>query len=132
MTLKELFKKDKKEVDTKEGEITYACRFYQPNVDILENDSEIVLYADIPGVNKEDVEVTVENNTLKLSAKIDPSEYRDLKPLYTEYGLGHFTREFKLGGKIDKDSIVANIDNGVLSLKLKKSQEVLPRRIEIH
>ncbi|MFN8370370.1 MAG: Hsp20/alpha crystallin family protein [Bacteriovoracaceae bacterium] len=128
MLFKDLMKKNKSE----NNKSTYECQIFEPGVDIFENQSEIILYADIPGIDKKNVNVTLENSLLKIDAKVDSDEYGNLKPLYTEYQIGHYHREFKIGESIDRDSIQASVENGVLTLKLKKSLESQPRRITVN
>jgi HSP20 family protein len=103
-----------------------------PNTDIFENEDALVIIMEIPGVEKKDVEVNLENYTLRVEARIDYSKYEGLEPLYAEYGVGHFARSFSLSNKVDKDKISADLDAGVLTLMLKKAQESMPRRIAIN
>lgn len=130
MLTKELETKGKKELQPK-GETTYACKVYQPDVDIFETDKEIVVLADMPGVGKNDMEIILDNHTLVLRGKVRPQDYSDLQPLYVEYNLGHFEREFHLTEVVDRENIQATMQDGVLGLRLKKSQKALPRKIEI-
>ena len=64
-------------------------------------------------------------------AKIDPSKYDGMEPLYTEYNVGHFSRSFTLSNKIDQQQISAKLEDGILTLILKKVKEATPRRISI-
>ena len=68
---------------------------------------------------------------LKVEAKIDPSKYDGMEPLYTEYNVGHFSRSFTLSNKIDRQQISAKLEDGVLTLILKKVKEATPRKISI-
>jgi HSP20 family protein len=68
---------------------------------------------------------------LHVEARLDLSKYEGMEPLYTEYNVGHFSRTFSLSQKIDQQQITAALDDGVLTLTLKKVQEAMPRRIEI-
>ena len=86
---------------------------------------------EIPGVEKKDVEINLENDSLRVEARIDYGKYEGLDPLYTEYNVGHFTRAFALSNQIDRAKIGAELDNGVLTLTLKKAKEAMPRRITI-
>lgn len=131
MSDKELEVKEKKEVQAK-GETTYSCKIYQPEADIFETENEIVLFADMPGISKEDIEITLEDDTLRLFGKVRPEAYEGLRPLYVEYHLGHFEREFHLGERVDQNNIQASMQDGVLGLRLKKAEKALPRKIEIH
>ena len=128
MLFKDLMKKNRSE----NNKSTYESQIFEPGVDIFENPSEILLYADIPGIDKKNVNVTLENSLLKIEASVDSNEYSGLKPLYTEYQVGHYHREFKIGESVDRDSIQASVENGVLALRLKKSQEAQARRITVN
>ena len=64
-------------------------------------------------------------------ARIDFTKYEGLEPLYTEYNIGHFARSFTLSNKIDQQQIGAQLDDGVLTLTLKKVKEAMTRRIAI-
>ena len=122
---------EKKELVSKE-EKTVPARYFVPNTDIFETEDALVVVMEIPGVEKKDIEVNVENDTLRVEARIDYGKYDGLEPLYAEYNVGHFARAFSLSNKIDQAKISAELDNGVLTLTLKKAQEAMPRRIAIN
>ena len=86
---------------------------------------------EIPGVEKKDVDVALENDVLRVEGRIDFSKYEGLEPLYTEYNVGHFARAFTLPRKIDQQQIGAQVEDGVLTLTLRKAKEAQPRRIAI-
>jgi HSP20 family molecular chaperone IbpA len=121
---------EKKELVSKE-EKTVPARYFVPNTDIFETDDALVVVMEIPGVEKKDVEVSVENDTLRVEGRIDFRKYEGLEPLYAEYNVGHFARAFSLSNKLDQAQISAELDNGVLTLTLKKAKEAMPRRIAI-
>ena len=122
---------EKKELVSKE-EKTVPARYFVPNTDIYETEDALIVVMEIPGVEKQQVEVNVENDTLRVEARIDHSKYERLEPLYAEYNIGHFARAFTLSNKIDQAQIDAELDNGVLTLTLKKAKEAMPRRIAIN
>ena len=122
---------EKKELVSKE-EKTVPVRYFVPSTDIYETDDALVVVMEIPGVEKEQVEVNVENDTLRVEGRIDYGKYERLEPLYAEYNVGHFARAFTLSNKIDQAQIGAELDNGVLTLTLKKAKEAMPRRIAIN
>ena len=122
---------EKKELVSKE-EKTVPGRYFVPAADIFETEDSLVVVMEIPGVEKKDVEIDLENDTLRVEARIDHSKYDGLDPLYAEYNVGHFARAFSLSNKIDQAKISAELDNGVLTLTLKKAQEAMPRRIAIN
>lgn len=121
---------EKKELVSKE-EKTVPSRYFVPNTDIFETDDALVVVMEIPGVAKKDVAVDLENDTLRVEARIDHAHYDGLEPLYAEYNVGHFARAFSLSGNIDRQQISAELADGVLTLTLKKAKEAMPRRIAI-
>jgi HSP20 family molecular chaperone IbpA len=68
---------------------------------------------------------------LRVEGKIDYSAYKDVEPVYTEYNIGHYARGFTLSSKIDRGAINAQLEDGVLTMTLPKSKDVLPRRIAV-
>jgi len=120
----------KKEVVAK-GEKTVPARYYVPSTDIYETDDALLVVMEVPGVNRNNVEVNLENDDLKVVARIDFSSYDGMEPLYTEYNIGHFARTFSLSQMIDRNNIGAVLNDGVLTLTLEKVQQAQPRKIEI-
>jgi HSP20 family protein len=121
---------EKKELASKE-ESTIPARYYVPYTDIYETDDALTVVMEIPGVEKKDVKVDVEDDVLRVEAQIDFKEYSGLDAIYTEYNVGPFQRAFTLGSKIDQEKISAQLDDGVLTLTLKKTKEATPRSISI-
>ncbi len=113
-------------------EKTVPARYYVPTTDIFETDDALTVVMEIPGVERQALEVNIENDVLRVDARIDFSKYEELEPLYTEYNIGHFTRSFTLSNNIDQQQISAQLDDGVLTLTLKKAKEAVPRRIAIN
>ena len=104
-----------------------------PAVDVFENErKELVLKAELPDVKKEDVSVTVENNTLTLSgerkfeAEVKKDHYHRL-----ERSFGSFSRSFSLPATVDSAKIAAEFKNGVLTIRLPFREEAKPRSIAI-
>jgi HSP20 family molecular chaperone IbpA len=122
---------EKKELVSKD-EKTVPARYYVPTTDIFETEDALTVVMELPGVERQAVEINIENDVLRVEARIDFSKYEGLEPLYTEYNIGHFTRSFTLSNKIDQQQISAQLDDGVLTLTLKKAQEAIPRRIPIN
>ena len=121
---------EKKELVAK-GEKTVPARYYVPHTDIYETDDALMVVMEVPGVDRDNIDVKVENDELRVEARIDFSKYEGLEPLYTEYNVGHFARTFSLSHMIDQQTIGATLTDGVLTLTLKKVQQAQPRRIEI-
>ena len=87
---------------------------------------------EMAGVEKKDVSIALEDNVLRVEGRIDFSKYQDMKPVYTEYLVGNYARAFNLSGRIDRDGIAAQVDDGVLTLTLPKAKEAMPRRITVN
>jgi HSP20 family protein len=121
---------EKKEAAPKE-EKTIPARFYVPTADIFETDDALTVVMEIPGVDRKDVSVKLENEVLSIEGRIDFSKYEGLEPVYAEYNIGHYARAFTLSNKIDQDGITADLADGVLTLTLKKAKQALPKRIPI-
>jgi HSP20 family protein len=126
----ELAVQQKKELAATE-EKTVPARYYVPNADVYETEDALTVVLEIPGVEKKDVSVRLENDVLRVEGQIDFSKYEGLEPVYSEYNVGHYARAFTLSDKIDQDGLSAELDEGVLTLTLKKSKDALPRRIAI-
>ena len=122
--------REKKEVASRE-EKTVPARYYVPDTDIYETDDALTVVMEMPGVEKKDVEVTVEDDVVRVEGRVDFAKYEGLEPLYTEYNIGHFARAFSLSDKIDQQQISAQLEDGVLTLTLKKAKEAQSRRIAI-
>jgi len=129
-TPQELAVRDKKELVSKE-EKTVPGRSYVPYGDIYETDEALTVVLEMPGVEKKDLDISLENNVLRVDGRLEFSKYDGMEPLYTEYNVGHYTRSFTLSNKIDQEHISAQLDDGVLTLTLPKAKEAHPRRISI-
>jgi HSP20 family molecular chaperone IbpA len=126
----ELSVRDKKELVSKD-EKTVPGRYYVPFADIYETDEALAVVMEMPGVEKKDIDVALENGVLRVDGRIDFSKYDGMEPVYTEYNVGHYTRSFTLSDKIDQEKISAQLDDGVLTLTLPKAKEAQTRRISI-
>jgi HSP20 family protein len=126
----ELAVREKQELATKE-ENTTPGRYYVPAADIFETDEALTVILEMPGVQKNNVNIALENDVLRVDGQLDFSNYKEMEPVYTEYNVGHYTRGFTLSNKIDQSKISAQLDGGVLTLTLPKAKEALPRRITL-
>jgi HSP20 family molecular chaperone IbpA len=126
----ELTVQEKKELAGKE-ESTVPARYFVPYTDIHESDDALTVVMEMPGVEKKDVKIDLENDVLKVEGQIDFKKYAGLDPIYTEYNVGHYQRSFTLGSKIDQGKISASLQDGVLTLTLKKTKAATPRSIPI-
>jgi HSP20 family protein len=121
---------EKKELAPKE-EKTVPAKYYVPNTDIYETEGALTLIMEVPGVEKKDISISLEKSVLRVEGRIDFAKYEGLDPVYAEYNVGHFLRSFTLSDKVDQDGIGAELEDGVLTLTLKKAKEAQPRRIQI-
>ena len=105
---------------------------WNPSVDIFENQNQIVLEAELPGMNAEDVNISIENNVLTLHGE-RRFEKKDEGDNFhrVERSYGSFTRSFTLPPTVSSENANAEFNNGVLRLTLAKREEAKPRRIEI-
>lgn len=131
MTPQDLPVQEKRERSEETGEKTEVGRYFVPQTDIHESADALFITMDMPGVRKDDVDIHIENNVLTITGSIDFSNYEDLKPIYTEYNVGNYTRSFNLSSKISKDDISAKMVDGVLALHLPKVKEATVKKIEI-
>jgi HSP20 family protein len=129
-TQQELQVQQKREVESKQ-EATIPARVFVPATDIFETDEALTVILEMPGVDKDKVDVKVENDVLKIEGWIDFSRYEGLQPVYTEYNIGNFARSFQLSSKIDQDRISAELRDGVMTLDLPKSERAKPRKIAV-
>ena len=130
MSAQELQVQEKREVQKKE-ESTAPARFFSPHADIFETEPALTLVLEMPGVDKKNVHVSVEDGVLNVEGRIDFSKYEGMQPVYTEYNIGHYRRGFSLSSKINQNKISAEMRDGVLTLVLPKADEAKPRTISI-
>ena len=126
----ELTVRDKKELVSKE-EKTVPGRHYIPYADIYETNDALCVVMEMPGVERTNLNVALENDVLRVDGQIDFSKYEGMEPVYTEYNVGHYARTFTLSSKVNQDTISAQLNDGVLTLTLPKAAETQPRRISI-
>ncbi len=126
----ELTVRDKREMVSKD-EKTSPGRYFVPYTDIHETDEALTVVMEMPGVDRNHLNVALENGVLKVDGQIDFSKYEGMEPVYTEYNIGHYTRSFALSNKIDQERIGAQLSDGVLTLTLPKAAEARARRITI-
>jgi HSP20 family molecular chaperone IbpA len=129
-TQQELQVQQKREVESKQ-EATIPARVFLPATDIFETDEALTVILEMPGVDKDKVDVKVENDVLQIEGWIDFSRYEGLQPVYTEYNIGNYARSFQLSSKIDQDRISAELRDGVMTLVLPKSERAKTRKISV-
>lgn len=123
----------KKEAETPQGvERTRPQKVYTPDVDILERKDEIVVTADLPGVDEKTLDITLEKNVLTIFGRVEPmNDLAKHRLAYSEYGVGDYQRAFTLSDEVDKNRIQATMKNGVLRLVLPKAEAAKTRKISV-
>ncbi len=123
---------EKQEVTTaEETERTRDTRCFIPRSDIYELDDQIVIVADVPGVDEKSIEITLDKNILTIDAQVEPAIPQGYSLNLAEYEVGDFQRSFRLSNEIDRAKIQAKVKNGVLRLYLPKAKEALARKISV-
>jgi HSP20 family protein len=104
-----------------------------PALDVIERDHEYVVRTDMPGVKKDDIDITVENGVLTLSGetKSDTQEKEGDRVIRQERRYGKYVRSLRLGTQVDARNIKANFKDGVLEVVLPKAEEVKPKKVSI-
>ena len=104
---------------------------FNPSIDIYETGEGLVLYADLPGVTSEGLDLQVQDNRLTLFGRIACRDDETGSALHEEYQVGDFLRSFILSDEVDHDRISARLNNGVLRVELPRAARGEPRRIEV-
>lgn len=104
-------------------------QYFQPATDVVETADAVILTFDMPGVAKENVDVTIDKDMLIVTGKADPEETGEA--LYRETHVGDYRRQFTLTGDVDPDRIMAAMNNGVLTVEIGKAEQAKPKKIEI-
>jgi len=122
---------EKLEVEETGAERTRDRLAFVPRVDIYETDEAITVVADLPGVDENSIDITLEKNVLTLNAYVEPEEPEGFDLAYAEYRVGDYQRAFTLSDQIDQEGIEATVNAGVLRLYLPKITEAKRRKIAI-
>ena len=105
---------------------------WAPSVDIFETENELILTAEIPGIDEKDVEIKVEDNTLSIRGERKfEKETKEENYHRIERSYGSFYRAFTLPNSVDPERIQAEQENGVLKICMPKRQELKPRKVKI-
>ncbi|BBO91747.1 Hsp20/alpha crystallin family protein [Desulfosarcina ovata] len=127
---KELQVKEKQEAASP-AEQTRPGVVFTPDVDICENEQQITLLADMPGVTPGDVTIDINDNVLSISGEVKPFEEGNESDVLIEFEIGRYYRQFTLSEMIDQRRIEAKHENGVLRLTLPKAEKAIPRQITV-
>jgi HSP20 family protein len=114
------------------GEESLAAGSFVPAVDIYEDDKAVQLKVEIPGIDEKDLHIQVENNVLTVQGerKVE-KEFKQEGLQRIERSYGSFARSFTLPSTVDTESVAANYDKGVLSIRIAKKPEAQPKRIAV-
>jgi HSP20 family molecular chaperone IbpA len=127
---KELQVKDKHEVASP-AEQTRPGVVFTPEVDIFENEQQINLLADMPGVAPNDVKIDLNDGVLSISGEVQPFEGKGESDVLIEFEIGRYYRQFTLSEVVDQSKIEAKLEDGVLRLTLPKAEKAIPRQIAV-
>lgn len=108
-----------------------AERVFLPRVDIVETEEGLRLQVDLPGVDEEGLDITLEKNVLTLRGKVRRTAPEGYTLSYREYDEGDFERTFTIPEGVDRTGIEASLKQGTLWLKLPKAKEVLSKKIPV-
>ncbi len=129
MTDTDMTRREEQAIDKARGPQTHTT--YIPDVDISENSEHIRLVADMPGVDRDSVNATVENNVLTIEGTASVTAPEGYTLIGQEYGVGKYRRDFTLSNAVDTEHISARVAHGVLEVTIPKREEVKTRKIEI-
>ena len=127
----ELARKDETAVARQEDEQSQRRITLTPPVDIFEDSQGVTLWADLPGVTKDRLDVKVHDGNLYIEAEAVVPTPAGLRLQHAEIRQPHFARAFSLGADFDASKIDANLKDGVLKLTIPRRDEARPRRIEV-
>lgn len=102
-----------------------------PPVDVIEDSTGITLYADLPGVPRDELRLQVEGDTLSIEAEVRVDAPEGMTPSYAEVSLARYRRVFTLSKELDPAKVHAELGHGVLKLRIPKVEHAQPRRIEV-
>jgi HSP20 family protein len=120
----------KREVE-KKTEGTTPGRAFVPVTDIYETPEALTVVLEMPGVDRNSIEASVEDDVVTIEGRIDFSKYEGMQPVYTEYNVGHYARSFQISNKVDQSKISAQMKDGVVTLVLPKVEQAKPRKIQV-
>ena len=102
-----------------------------PPVDVIEDSTGITLFADLPGVSKDKLELSVEGDTLNIEGQVSIDMPDTMQASYAEVNHPRYRRVFTLSKELDPSRISAELAQGVLKLRIPKAEHAQPRRIEV-
>ena len=126
----ELQVQQKREVE-KKTESTTPTRVFVPVTDIFETPEALTVVLEMPGVDRNSIEASVEDDVVTIAGRIDFTKYESMQPVYTEYNVGHYARSFEISNRIDQGKISAQMKDGVVTIVLPKAEQAKPRKIQV-
>jgi HSP20 family protein len=121
----------RKEQSAFQAESTRARQVFIPRTDIIEKTDSIILIADMPGVDEQHMDITLEKGVLTIYGTVDAAYHQEYRVAYAEYSIGDYRRSFRVTDEIDQDKIEATVKNGVLRLILPKAEQAKPKKITV-
>lgn len=115
----------------KQAEPTRSEAIMLPPVDVIEDASGITLYADLPGVAKDRLNLHVESDTLTIEGEVALDVPAGMDASHAEVSLPRYRRAFTLSKELDAGKVEAQFDKGVLKLRIPKAEHAQPRKVEI-
>lgn len=109
-----------------------TAKSFVPQVDVRSNDERVVFYFDVPGVRKEDIEITLERGVLTVKGARQFEAGASKEQLLLGRSYGSFNRSFSLPEHLDEEKLAAKLSDGVLAIEIPRLQKAKPRRIEIN
>lgn len=122
---------EKQEVDESGAERIRERPAFVPRADVYETGDTIVVVADMPGVDENSVDITLEDNVLTINGYVEPMAPEGYGLAYAEYRVGDYVRAFTVSDQIDRNGIEATVRDGVLRLYLPKAEEAKLRKIPV-
>lgn len=116
---------------TKETPAARSDAALMPPVDVVEDSTGITLYADLPGVSKDALNLHVEADTLTIEGEVGLAFPEGMEASHAEVSVPRYRRVFTLSKELDTEKVAAELDQGVLKLRIPKAEHAQPRRIEI-
>ena len=122
---------EKVRAEQQPGERTHDRPVFRPVVDIYETEHGLVLAADLPGVAPEGLDITFEKRVLTIYGRVSTTAPEGFSPVYREYQIGDFERQFTLAGDFDTDATQADLSDGVLRITIPRAPEPQAKRIDV-
>jgi len=131
MSVESTINQEQETAEVSPPEHTHSGPYYRPNVDIYELADQLVVQADVPGAQNNQIDIQFEDGALTIHARVLARQESQGPYLRQEYGVGDFYRTFRVSEQIDASRISAEYAGGVLTLHLPKVEAAKPRKIKV-